>query len=149
MERWLSRYSEIFYGITRIVIGLLFAGHGAQKLFGVMGGQAQTGNPMMLAAGTIELVAGLFIALGVWASYAAFIASGEMAVAYFTAHAPSGWSPLVNHGELAALYCFIFLFIAAKGSGRLSLDALMGRLVPETEQRRARVATPEGMPHPR
>jgi putative oxidoreductase len=149
MERWLSAYSEIFYGVTRIVIGFLFAGHGAQKLFGVLGGQAQTGNPMMIAAGTIELVAGLFIALGVWAGYAAFVASGEMAVAYFTAHAPSGWSPLANHGELAALYCFIFLFIASKGSGRLSLDALMGRLVPEMVQGRSRVATPDGIPHSR
>jgi len=125
MERWLGRYSEWIYAVTRIVIGLMFAAHGAQKLFGGPGGPPMTGNGMMMAAGTIEFLCGLMIALGVWAGWAAFIASGEMAVAYFTAHAPNAVSPLANKGELAVAYCFIFLFIAAKGSGKLSLDAIL------------------------
>ena len=123
MERWLGRYSETIYGIARFVIGLLFAAHGAQKLFGGPGGPPQRGNAMLMAAGTIEFIAGILIALGIWAGYAAFIASGEMAVAYFTAHAPNGWSPLANRGELAVVYCFVFLLVAAKGSGRFSLES--------------------------
>lgn len=125
MERWLGRYSEWIYGVARIVIGLLFAAHGSQKLFGLGGALPQATSGLMVAAGTIEFVAGLMIALGVWAGYAAFVASGEMAVAYFLAHAPGGFLPLANKGELAVLYCFIFLFIASKGSGRLSLDAIV------------------------
>jgi len=150
MERWLSRYSEYIYSITRIVAGALFAMHGAQKLFGVLGGQAQTGNTMMLTAGIIEFVGGLFIALGVWAGYAGFIASGEMAVAYFISHASKGGTPLENRGELAVIYCFLFLYIASKGSGLLSLDSLMGRLVPRKVERRAAVvARREELPYPR
>jgi len=125
MERWLGRYSEWIYAVARIVIGLMFAAHGAQKLFGGSGGPPMTGSAMMMTAGTIEFIAGLMIALGVWAGWAAFLASGEMAVAYFTAHAPNAVSPLANKGELAVLYCFIFLVIAAKGSGKLSLDAIL------------------------
>jgi len=79
---------------------------------------------MLVAAGAIELVAGSLIAVGLFAAFAAFLASGEMAVAYFMSHAPHGFWPTVNHGELAVLYCFAFLFIAARGSGRWSLDAL-------------------------
>ncbi len=78
-------------------------------------------------AGIIELVGGLLIALGLFASYAAFIASGEMAYAYFTQHAPRGTWPILNGGELAVLYCFLFLYIAATGSGVWSVDALTGR----------------------
>jgi putative oxidoreductase len=150
MERWLSRYSEYLYGITRIVAGALFAIHGAQKLFGVLGGESQTGNAMMLTAGIVEFVGGLFIALGVWAGYAAFVASGEMAVAYFMSHAPAGGTPVQNRGELAVIYCFLFLYIASKGSGLLSLDSLMGRWVPEMLGKRSTaVGSDERMPHPR
>lgn len=88
----------------------------------------------MIAAGWIELLAGLLIALGLFAGIAAFIASGEMAVAYFMAHAPSGFWPVVNKGEMAVLYCFAFLYIAAHGSGRWSLDDLR-RPGPVTEAR--------------
>ena len=123
MERRLERYSEPLYALMRVVIGLLFACHGAQKLFGVLGGQSQLANPKLLAAGIIEFVGGGLVALGLWAGYAAFIASGEMAVAYFTTHAPGGFWPIVNKGELAVLYCFVFLYIASRGSGRLSVDA--------------------------
>jgi len=124
MERWLARYSEPVYAIMRVVVGLLFACHGAQKLFGVLGGQSQLANPQLLAAGLIESVGGGIIALGLWAGYAAFVASGEMAVAYFTVHAPGGFWPILNKGELPALYCFVFLYIASRGSGPLSVDAL-------------------------
>ncbi|HEV8577635.1 MAG TPA: DoxX family protein [Thermoanaerobaculia bacterium] len=119
----LGRYTEPICAVFRIVVGLLFASHGAQKIFGVLGGQ-KAGPPLMVAAGWIELLAGLLVAIGLFASIAAFIASGEMAVAYFMAHAPGGWHPLVNHGEAAVFYCFAFLYIAARGAGIWSLDGL-------------------------
>lgn len=127
MTRLLERYSEPLYALMRLVVGLLFACHGAQKVFGVLGGQSQLANPKMLAAGVIELVGGGLVALGLWAAWAAFVASGEMAVAYFTVHASGGFWPVVNKGELAVLYCFVFLYIASRGSGSLSVDALMGK----------------------
>lgn len=122
-----NTYKDIAYGLMRLVAGLLFACHGAQKLFGMFGGKVVTGNPKMLAAGIIELAGGLLVAVGLFAAVAAFIASGEMAVAYFTAHAAGGFWPIVNKGELAVLYCFIFLCIAARGSGRFSLDHVVRR----------------------
>ena len=79
---------------------------------------------MFLAAGIIEFFGGLMIAVGLLAGIVAFIASGEMAVAYFKAHAPGGSLPIVNHGELAVLYCFLFLYVATRGSGAFSLDRL-------------------------
>jgi putative oxidoreductase len=127
MARLLERYSEPLYALMRLVVGLLFACHGAQKVFGVLGGQSQLANPKMLAAGVIELVGGGLVALGLWAAWAAFVASGQMAVAYFTVHASGGFWPVVNKGELAVLYCFVFLYIASRGSGSLSVDALMGK----------------------
>jgi putative oxidoreductase len=108
--------------------GAMFACHGAQKLFGAFGAQPMTGNPMMLAAGVIEFFGGLLIAIGLAGSYAAFVSSGEMAVAYFMAHASSGgfW-PILNKGELAVLYCFVFLYISARGSGEYSVDAAIAK----------------------
>ena len=130
MDRLLGRYSGQIYALMRLVVGLLFACHGAQKLFGVMGGQSQLDKPMVVAAGVIELVGGLLVALGLWAAWAAFVSSGEMAVAYFMVHAPGGFWPIVNKGELAVLYCFVFLYIAARGSGTWSLDAMRGKRTP-------------------
>lgn len=124
MERLFGKYSELLYGILRIVAGLLFACHGAQKLFGVFGGSGAASS-LMIAAGIIEFFGGALIALGLWAGYAAFITSGQMAVAYFMMHASGGFLPIVNQGELAVLYCFTFLYIASRGSGRLSIDALV------------------------
>jgi len=126
MEKWLGKYSGFLYALMRFVVGVLFACHGAQKLFGVLGGTKQT-EMMMLAAGIIEFVGGIMIAVGLLTSYAAFIASGQMAVAYFKQHAPGGFWPIVNRGELAVVYCFVFLYIASRGSGILSIDALFGR----------------------
>jgi putative oxidoreductase len=126
MDRYLSRYSPYLYALLRMVSGFLFLLHGTQKFFGF----PPTNKPpmpldaMMTAAGVIELVAGLMILFGLFASVAAFIASGEMAVAYFMAHQPQGALPIQNGGEPAVLFCFIFLYIAARGSGVWSLDAL-------------------------
>ncbi len=121
MERWLGGLSEAFYAVLRIVAGLMFACHGAQKLFGALGGHKMLGNPLMTAAGLIELVGGVLIALGLFAGWAAFVAAGEMAVAYFHVHFPKGPVPIQNGGELAVLYCFVFLYIASRGSGPYGL----------------------------
>lgn len=118
----LARLSEPIYAIFRIVFGALFAVHGAQKVLGVLGGQAMPVGSMPWIAGMIELVGGLMIAIGLLAGLAAFIASGEMAAAYFMAHAPRGPWPHANGGELAVLFCFAFLYIAARGAGMLSVD---------------------------
>jgi putative oxidoreductase len=127
MDRWLGKYSEVFYGIMRIIIGLLFACHGADKLFGLFGGPGVMHlSTKLLAAGIIEFSCGILVAIGFKAGFAAFIASGQMATAYFTVHAPGGFWPIANKGELAVIYCFIFLFIASKGSGRLSIDKAVG-----------------------
>ncbi len=124
MDRWLSKNSDFLYAVMRLMIGLLFACHGVQKLFGMLGGQSQISNPVLLAAGIIEFAGGGLVAMGLWTSYAAFIASGEMAVAYFMASAVKGFWPILNKGELAVLYCFVFLYIASRGSGVLSVEAL-------------------------
>lgn len=124
MERWLGRYADVGYALLRVVTGLMFALHGAQKLFGFLGPQ-MTSQTLPLIAGVIEFVGGLMIALGFYAGWAAFVASGEMAVAYFMVHAPGGFWPTVNKGELAILYCFVFLHIATRGSGPYSLDSAL------------------------
>jgi len=129
MDKWLGKYSDFLYALMRIVVGVLFACHGSQKLFGVPVGQKQ-GATLLIVAGVIEMIGGILIALGFLASWAAFIASGEMAAAYFKQHAPHGFWPIMqggNGGELAILYCFVFLYIAARGSGILSIDRLLGR----------------------
>ncbi len=122
MERWLGPWSEHCYAVLRIVAALLYFCHGTQKLFGVPGGRTVVGNPLLQTAGIIELVAGALIALGLFTTYAAFLASGEMAAAYLSTHSWNGFWPIVNRGELAVLYCFLFLFIAFRGAGPLSLD---------------------------
>ena len=103
------------YALMRIVFGVLFACHGAQKLFGLLGGTPVALVSLRGLAGLIELVGGLLIAVGFLTGYAAFIASGEMAMAYFMAHAPRGFWPIQNREELALLYCFSFLYIATRG----------------------------------
>ena len=131
MERWLGLWSEHCYAGLRIVAGLLFLCHGTQKLFGVPGGRGVVGSPLLQTAGVIELVAGALIALGLYTTYAAFLASGEMAFAYFSVHIWNGFWPIVNRGELAVLFCFLFLFLASRGAGHLSLDRLRGGACPE------------------
>lgn len=126
MEKWLGKYSNFFYALMRIVVGALFACHGAQKLFGALGGQKQSAL-LFVVGGIIEFFGGLLVAVGLFASYAAFIASGQMAYAFFTQHYPRGFWPIQNGGELAVLYCFVFLYIASRGAGILSVASLFGR----------------------
>jgi putative oxidoreductase len=126
MEKWLGKYSNFFYVLMRVIAGFLFACYGAQKLFGVLGGRKQEAA-LLIAAGVIEFAGGILIAVGLFTSYVAFIASGEMAVAYFKQHSPGGFWPIVNHGDIAVLFCFVFLYIASRGSGTLSVDALIAK----------------------
>ncbi|RPJ28996.1 MAG: DoxX family protein [Planctomycetaceae bacterium] len=121
----LDRFQEPVYAAMRIVVGLLFMMNGAQKLFGSFGGKAVAIASMPGAAGVIEFVGGLLVMFGLLTGIAAFIASGEMAFAYFIIHYPQGGWPIQNGGQLAVLFCFIFLFIAARGAGMLSLDRVL------------------------
>ena len=122
MKPILGRFEGPAYALMRIVAGFLFAFHGAQKLLGLFGGQQVPMMSMIWFAGVIELVGGVLIMVGLLTTVAAFIASGEMAYAYFTAHVPKGTWPILNGGELAALYAFVFLYIAARGAGVWSVD---------------------------
>ncbi len=113
----LAKFEPYAYALLRIVAGLLFLFHGLQKLFGLYGGHVVPLTSQAGVAGVIELVGGTFVMLGLFTAPVAFICSGEMAVAYFQAHFPRAFWPVQNQGELAALYCFVFLFIATRGSG--------------------------------
>jgi putative oxidoreductase len=126
MTGLLSRLESHAYALLRIVGGLLFLFHGLQKVFGMYGGKTMPLMSLAWSAGIIEVVAGVLVMVGLFASPAAFIASGEMAYAYFTVHQPQGTWPIENDGELAALYCFIFLYVATRGSGIWSVDWLRG-----------------------
>jgi len=123
LRSFLGRYTDQIYATTRIVLGFLFACHGAQKLFGLLGGQTAYGKPLLVTAGVIEFGGGVLIAIGCLITLAAFIASGEMAVAYFLRHAGNGALPIQNHGELPVIFAFVFLYLAARGAGIWSVDA--------------------------
>jgi putative oxidoreductase len=117
-------------GIMRIVIGFLFLQHGTAKLFGFPHIAMFDALPLfslMGLAGILELVGGAMILIGLCTRPVAFILSGEMAVAYFMAHAPGGLLPILNHGELAVIYCFVFLYLSAAGGGAYSLGGLRKR----------------------
>jgi putative oxidoreductase len=124
----ISRFEPYAYALLRIITGLMFAIHGSQK---ILGWPPSEMHPPLLSSGgisgIIELVAGLLVALGLFSRWPAFIASGEMAVAFFWKHWPGGWNPVANHGEAAVLYCFIFLYVWTRGSGVWSLDSLFSR----------------------
>ncbi len=127
MHQLIGNLSEWLYAAMRIVVGFLFACHGAQKLLGMFGGSSPDAPAFIVyGAGSIELVGGLLIMVGLFTSWAAFLCSGTMAFAYFIAHAGKGLFPIDNGGELAALYCWLFLFMASRGSGPLSVDAARG-----------------------
>ncbi len=119
-----SRYVDLELTLLRIIAGALFMQHGAQKLFGLFGGASAPFLNLMWFAGVLEFFGGLFIFLGLFTRPVAFLLSGEMAVAYFMAHAPRGFWPILNHGELPILFCFIFLFLAVAGGGQFTLDKL-------------------------
>jgi putative oxidoreductase len=131
--RWLKRLEVPAYVALRVVSGALFSVHGMQKILGWFSVKAgpRFGSQIWVG-GVIELLAGILIALGLYTRQAAFLASGTMAVAYTQFHwklefAASKWLPVVNKGELAVVYCFLFLFVAAHGPGRLALDRKQGR----------------------
>ena len=119
----LGAQSARILGIFRILAGVMFACHGAQKILGAFGGiPPEHINLMTRTAGIIELVGGALIALGLFTRPAAFLASGLMAFAYFIGHAGQGFFPKVNGGEPAVLYCWLFLYLAAQGPGAFALD---------------------------
>jgi putative oxidoreductase len=128
-----TKYNSITFALLRIVAALIYMQHGAQKLFGLLGGVGpQPGGTVELMslmglAGLIEFFGGALVALGLFTRPAAFIMSGEMAFAYFMAHFPRGWFPIQNHGELPVVLCFTFLLFATHGAGRFSLDGLRRR----------------------
>ncbi len=124
----LGAYAPRLLSVLRIMTGLLFLQHGLVKLFGFPTGAAPV--PLMGLsglAGVLELVGGILIIIGLCTRPVAFILSGQMAVAYFMAHAPGGFYPIMNRGELAIMFCFVFLYIAAAGPGPWSIDAQRGR----------------------
>ncbi len=125
MDGLIGRYSTYIYAIFRIVFGFMFMLHGTQLLFGLPpSAKPIPAEGIVLAAGIIELVTGLLVMIGFFSSIAAFLASGTMAVGYFMAHQPHGALPISNDGELAVAYCFAFLYIASRGSGVWSVDAI-------------------------
>ena len=130
MERLIGRFAPQLYAILRIIAGLMFMLHGTQKVLGWPGGSMGQLPTIAVVAGWLEMILGFLITIGLFGSLAAFIASGEMAFAYFLGHAKEGFWPTVNKGELAVLYCFLFLYIAAAGSGIWSVDALRKRTRP-------------------
>ena len=121
----------IALALLRLAAGLMFLQHGGQKLLGWFGGMpggatAPFGSQVWVG-GLLELVGGALIVAGLFTRPVAFLLSGMMAVAYFQFHQPDGFWPIQNHGELAVLYCFLFLLMAAQGGGAMSLDALRGK----------------------
>jgi putative oxidoreductase len=120
-----GKFSNCFLSVLRIVIAILFMEHGGQKLFNYPPGHGTFPlNSLLGIAGAIELFGGAFVLLGLFTRPAAFILCGEMAVAYFKVHARGGFWPAHNGGELAVVYCFVFLYLAAAGGGTCSLDSL-------------------------
>ena len=121
----LSRFAPQVLGGTRILVGILLACHGAQKLLGAFGG-IPAGVPGFIVwiAGPIELFGGALLTLGLLTRPTAFLTSGLMAFAYFMSHAPRGFFPLLNNGDTAILYCFVFLYLWVAGGGSWSLDRL-------------------------
>ena len=125
--KFLDSFTEQAYALLRIVAGLLFLAHGVQKFFNYPTDFPMPLNPMLQAAGAIELIAGALIVIGLFTRPAAFIASGMSAVGYWMVHGSKSFFPIVNGGEAIALYCFIFLYIAARGAGVWSVDAARSR----------------------
>ena len=125
-----ATWSPRLLGLLRIILGFLFLQHGTAKLFGIPHVAMFDGLQLfsvMGAAGVIELVGGSLLLVGLFTRPVAFILSGQMAAAYFMAHAPNGFLPILNGGEMAVMYCFTFLYFAAAGAGAYSLDGLRGK----------------------
>jgi putative oxidoreductase len=128
MASFMRPYAPQLYAVMRIIVGLLFMSHGMQKLFGLFGGvPADAPAFVVWVAGTVEFVTGLLVAIGLVTRWAAFVAAGQMAAAYWMAHGLKAFHPIVNQGELAVVYCFVFLYIAAQGAGIWSVDDTRGK----------------------
>jgi putative oxidoreductase len=130
---WLSRWQPQMLAIFRVVVALLFLQHALIKLFGFppegQPGVQQVGT-LLWIGGAIELVTSLLVLVGLWTRLAAFVAAGEMAVAYFMFHSPQNFYPAINMGEAAILFCFAFLYLASAGPGPWSIDGARTRAVP-------------------
>ncbi len=126
--KFLQPYTAQLLSTVRIMSGLLFLQHGTTKYLNLPTSPMNNASPLTMggAAGLIELIGGVLIVIGLFTRPVAFILSGTMAVAYFYTHSPKGFFPLLNGGELAILYCFVFLFITAAGGGAWSVDRLRG-----------------------
>jgi len=122
MALFLKKFEGEIYAAMRIMVGLLFLAHGTQKLFDFPQDAPAMPDAIRYIAGSIEFVGGAFVAVGFQTRWSAFLCSGLMAAAYWMAHGLNHLIPMVNGGELAALYCFVFLFIAARGAGKWSVD---------------------------
>ena len=125
-----DKWTPYVLSLLRIITGFLFLQHGSSKLLGVPHNAMFDGLQLMSlmgAAGVLELVGGTLILIGLFTRPVAFILSGQMAVAYFMAHAPSGILPILNQGELAVLFSFVFLYFSVAGAGKLSIDAARGK----------------------
>ena len=125
-----NRFTDPVYCLMRLIVGLMFACHGAQLVLGMFGGMPGSNNPLSQTGGWIQLIGGFLIAFGLFTRLSAFICSGEMAFAYFMFHVGSATTPMAkffpiaNKGELAVFYCWVFFFMVFYGPGRWSIDAL-------------------------
>jgi putative oxidoreductase len=128
LETHLNKYQPQVLSILRIVVGLVFLQHGLQKWFGIPVAVPALANIQLFSvvgiAGVVEIVSGSLITVGLFTRYAAFFASGEMAVAYFMSHFPRGFAPIANGGNLAVVYCFVFFYLIFAGAGPWSLDVM-------------------------
>jgi putative oxidoreductase len=127
MPSFMRPFSAHAYALLRIVSGFLLLWHGAQKLLSIpTAPPPQIPGFVIAVAGPIELIGGMLVMIGLFAGWAAFLCSGLMAFAYWMVHGTQALLPIQNMGELAALYCFVFLFISSQGSGMWSVDAARG-----------------------
>jgi putative oxidoreductase len=128
-KAFLSKWSPQLLSLLRLVVGFLFLWHGSAKLLHYPSSMGDIPlMSLMGLAGVLELVGGSLVCVGLFTRPVAFILSGEMAFAYFMAHASGGFLPFVNHGEAAVFYCFVFLYLAAAGGGPISLDAMLRKV---------------------
>lgn len=129
LDNMLSSWAPRLLSLMRVILAFLFTAHGSQKLFNLPPGKMPTPELFSIVglAGVLEFGGGVLLLIGLFTRPVAFLLSGTMAVAYFMAHAPQGFLPIVNGGELAVVYCWVFLYLAAAGGGPWSVDALMGQ----------------------
>ena len=124
---FLTKFETHAFAMLRIVVGFLFLCHGSQKLFNMPPSEHVMSGTIIWVSGTIEFFGGLLILLGLFTRWASFISCGEMAFAYWMSHGTHAVLPIINHGELALIYCFIFLYISTQGSGSFSIDHLWNK----------------------